>query len=84
MKTLIAFLALASSAVACDGALGLNGDCYSQQIVQRVVVHPQRVQRVQRVQVVEKVQVVERVQKVQRVQRNRQRGFSLNIQRSRG
>jgi hypothetical protein len=36
------------------------------------------------VQVVEKVQVVERVQKVQRVQRNRQRGFSLNIQRSRG
>ncbi len=88
MKTLIAFLALSTSAFAGDCASGL---C-QQQIVQRIIV-PQHVQRVrvvervvqpQYVQRVERVQVVEKVQKVQRVQRGRQRSFSLNVQRSRG
>jgi hypothetical protein len=73
METLVIFAALCSTAAACP-----QGYCDSQQIVERIVV-PQRVY-VQQQRVVERVVVKERVQR-QRIQRNR--GFSLKIERSR-
>jgi hypothetical protein len=72
MKALVIFAALCSTAAACP-----QGVCDSQQIVERVVV-PQRVYVQQ--QRVERVIVKERVQR-QRVQRNR--GFSLKLERNR-
>jgi hypothetical protein len=68
MKTLIAFLALASSAVACDGALGLN-DCRQEFRQQR-----------REVVVIEKIVERERVQKQRR---GRQRSLRLEIERGR-
>ena len=76
MKAFVIFAALCSTAAACPQGVT---DCYEPQAVRRV----ERVERVERVYVpqrVERVIVKERVQR-QRVQRNR--GFSLKLERNR-
>ncbi len=82
MKAFVIFAALCSTAAACP-----QGVCDSQQIVERIVV-PQRVY-VQQQRVVERVYAPQQVQRVivkERVQRQRiqrQRSFSLKVERNR-